>query len=73
MLVVPCSGGVIVTKGTPARGPEDLDGKTIAVQTGSTCMQNAQKLKGVKAIKKFPQDTDARAALVNGHADAWNW
>lgn len=66
-----CSGGVIVTKNAPVRGPEDLAGKTVAVQTGSTYMQNALKLKGLKEIKNFPQDTDARAALVNGRVDAW--
>jgi polar amino acid transport system substrate-binding protein len=65
-----CSGGVIVTKGQPLTTPDQLKGKTVAVQTGSTYMQNVMKLPGVD-VKNFPQDTDARAALMNGRVDAW--
>ena len=43
----------------------------IAVQTGTTYMENVKKVSAVKEIKNFPQDTDARAALVSGRVDAW--
>ncbi|HEY0845897.1 MAG TPA: ABC transporter substrate-binding protein [Noviherbaspirillum sp.] len=66
-----CSGGVIVTRDGGIRTPDMLAGKTVAVQTGSTYMQNVQKLPGLKEVKNFPQDTDARAALMNGRVDAW--
>jgi polar amino acid transport system substrate-binding protein len=66
-----CSGGVIVSKDASIATPEGLKGKTVAVQTGSTYMQNVQKLPGLKDVKNFPQDTDARSALVNGRVDAW--
>lgn len=66
-----CSGGVIVTRDGMVRTPIQLVGKTIAVQTGSTYMDNVQKLPGVKEVKNFPQDTDARSAMVNGRADVW--
>jgi polar amino acid transport system substrate-binding protein len=66
-----CSGGVIVTRGAPLTTPDQLVGKVVAVQTGSTYMQNAMKLPGVKEVKNFPRDTDARAALLNNRVDAW--
>jgi polar amino acid transport system substrate-binding protein len=66
-----CSGGVIVAKDPAIHAAKDLQGKTVAVQTGTTYLQNVEKLPGLKAVKNFPKDTDARAALVNGRADAW--
>jgi len=66
-----CSGGVIVTKDGSIRTPDQLAGKTVAVQTGSTYMENVRKLPGVKEVKNFPQDTDARTALIAGRVDAW--
>lgn len=66
-----CSGGVIVTKGAPITTPDQLAGKVVAVQTGSTYMQNVMKLPNVKDVKNFPQDTDARTALMNNRVDAW--
>jgi len=66
-----CSGGVIVSRDGSIRTPEMLAGKTVAVQTGSTYMENVRKLPNVKEVKNFPQDTDARAALMNGRVDAW--
>ena len=66
-----CSGGVIVSKGEAIATADKLAGKTVAVQTGSTYMENVKKLKGLKDVKNFPQDTDARSALVNGRVDAW--
>ena len=30
-----------------------------------------KKLPGLKDVKNFPKDPDARAALVNGRVDAW--
>jgi polar amino acid transport system substrate-binding protein len=66
-----CTGGVIVSKGGKVKTPADLAGKTVVVQTGTTYLQNVQKLKGLKGVKNFPKDTDARAAVVAGRADAW--
>jgi polar amino acid transport system substrate-binding protein len=34
-------------------------------------MEHVKKLSGVKEVKNFPQDTDARSALLNGRVDAW--
>jgi len=66
-----CSGGIIVAKDPAIRTVKDLEGKVVAVQTGTTYLQNVRKLTGVKDVKNFPRDTDARAVLVAGRVDAW--
>ena len=66
-----CSGGVIIAKDPAIRTVKDLAGKVVAVQTGTTYLEHVQKIPGVKDVKNFPRDTDARAALVNGRVEAW--
>ena len=66
-----CSGGVIIAKDGAVKTAADLTGKVVAVQTGTTYMENVKRVSAVKAVKNFPQDTDARAALVSGRVDAW--
>lgn len=66
-----CSGGVIVSLDPAIHRVPDLKGKVIAVQTGSAYLDNVKKLSGVKDVKNFPQDTDARGALINHRVDAW--
>jgi polar amino acid transport system substrate-binding protein len=65
-----CTGGVIISKDGRIRTAQDLTGKVVAVQTGTTYYDNAKKLP-VKEVKNFPQDASARAALETGHVDAW--
>jgi polar amino acid transport system substrate-binding protein len=66
-----CSGGVIIAKDTAIKSAKDLAGKLVSVQTGTTYLENVRKLSGVKEVKNFPQDTDARGALLTGRVDAW--
>lgn len=66
-----CSGGIIVAKDPAIKAVADLKGKVLSVQTGTTYLENVQKLPGLKEVKNFPKDTDARAALVAGRVDAW--
>ncbi len=66
-----CSGGVIVSKSDAIKTAADLSGKVVSVQTGTTYLENVKKVAGVKEVKNFPQDTDARAALTTGRVDAW--
>ncbi len=66
-----CSGGVIISKDPAIKSAKDLAGKVVSVQTGTTYLENVKKLAGVKEMKNFPQDTDARAALATGRVDAW--
>src|SRR6478736_6366135 len=65
-----CTGGVIISKEGRIRTAQDLTGKVVAVQTGTTYYDNAKKLP-VKEVKNFPQGASARAALETGHVDAW--
>jgi polar amino acid transport system substrate-binding protein len=66
-----CSGGVIVAKDPAIKAVADMAGKTVAVQTGTTYLENVKKLSGVGEVKNFPKDTDARAALMAGRVQVW--
>lgn len=66
-----CSGGLIVTKDAAIKSGADLKGRTIAVQTGTTYLEQVGKLGTAKAVRNFPSDADARMALVAGKADVW--
>ncbi len=66
-----CSGGAIVSLDPAIHRVADLNGKTVSVQTGTTYLDNVKKLSGVKEVKNFPQDTDARGALLTKRVDAW--
>ena len=66
-----CSGGMIVALDPKIRTAADLTGKIIAVQTGTSYLENVKKLTGVKDVKNFPQDTDAQRALISKRVDAW--
>ena len=65
-----CTGGVIVSKGA-VKTAADLAGKKVSVQTGTSYLENVQKVANVKEVKNFPQDNDARGALATGRVDAW--
>ena len=66
-----CSGGMIVARDASIQGGKDLAGKTVAVQTGTTYLENVKKLGTVKDVRNFPSDSDARSALATGRVDAW--
>lgn len=66
-----CSGASIVSKDPAIKTAKDLSGRVIAVQTGTTFLESAKRIPGVKEVKNFPQDTDARSALLGGRVDAW--
>lgn len=66
-----CSGGVVVAKDPAIKGAKELAGKVVAVQVGTTYLENVKKISGVKEVKTFPQDTQSRAALQTGKVDAW--
>ena len=50
---------------------KDLTGKVVAVQTGTSYLEQVKKVSGVKEVKNFPQDTDAQRALISKRVDAW--
>jgi len=66
-----CSGGVIVAKDPAIKTVKDMGGKTAAVQTGTTYLENVKKIPWVGEVKNFPKDTDARAALMAGRVQVW--
>lgn len=66
-----CTGGAIVSRVGGPRTAAELKGKSVAVQVGTTYLQNVSKVPGVGNVKTFPKDTDAQAALLAGRVDAW--
>jgi polar amino acid transport system substrate-binding protein len=66
-----CSGGVVVSLDPTIRTSQDLNGRIIAVQTGTTYGDNLKKQGLGKEVKNFPQDTDARSALLAKRVDVW--
>ncbi len=43
----------------------------VAVQTGTSYLENVQKVSAIKEMKNFPTDVDARSALNSKRVDAW--
>jgi polar amino acid transport system substrate-binding protein len=66
-----CSGGVIVATDPVIHTVPSLRDKVVAVQVGTTYLQHVQQLGLAKEVKTFPQDTDARSALITHRVDAW--
>ena len=60
---------IVVMNGSSITCKADLEGKTVAVQTGTTaetyCMENGY------TVSSFTANADAEAALVAGKVDAW--
>jgi polar amino acid transport system substrate-binding protein len=65
-----CTGGVIVSKEGKLKTAADLAGKVVAVQVGTSYMDNVKKVAGVKEVKTFPKDPEVMAALAAGRVDA---
>jgi polar amino acid transport system substrate-binding protein len=66
-----CTGGAVVSKVGGPKTVADLKGKSVAVQVGTTYLDNVQKVAGVGKVSTFPKDTDAQAALMAGRVDVW--
>lgn len=66
-----CSGGMVVAKQGGPRTAKDLAGKTVSVQTGTTYLESVKKIGGIKEVRNFPTDPDARAAMASGRVNAW--
>ena len=60
---------IVVPEGSSITCADDLEGKLIAVQSGTTaealCVENGY------SINAYKQNVDAELALVNGSVDAW--
>lgn len=66
-----CTGGAIVSRPGGPTTASALSGKTVAVQVGTTYLENVRKVSGVKEVKTYPKDTDAQQALLAGRVDGW--
>lgn len=66
-----CSGGMIIAMDPAIKSAKDLAGKVVAVQTGTSYLENVQKVSSIKEMKNFPTDVDARSALNSRRVDAW--
>ncbi|WP_336331478.1 ABC transporter substrate-binding protein [Pseudomonas putida] len=66
-----CTGAVIVATKPEIKHKDDLAGKTVSVQTGSTYFAAVQKVPGIKQIRNISSDNDARNAMLSGRSDAW--
>lgn len=66
-----CTGAVLVTLDPKIGHVSDIKGRTVSAQTGSTYFEAVQKIQGVKTVRNFSSDSDARNALVAKRADIW--
>lgn len=65
-----CSGMVAVGK-PEAVTEAGMKGKVAATLTGSVYVDRANQLGFFSSVTNFPQDTNARMAVVTGRADIW--
>lgn len=68
-----CTGNVIVAKPGGPDTKAALPGKKIGVQVGTTYMQSAEKIPGVKSsdIKSYATNPEVLQGLLSGRLDAW--
>jgi ABC-type amino acid transport substrate-binding protein len=67
------SGQVIVVRAADKdkiKTPDDLVGKVIGVQAGTTGQEAAKEIKNTKEVKAYPTAPEALQALANGDVDA---
>lgn len=55
---------------TTIKGPNDLKGKTVAVQIDTTGQEAAEKIDGIKEIRKFDGGAETMLAVEQGKVDA---
>jgi polar amino acid transport system substrate-binding protein len=66
-----CSGGVVVSLPGGPRHREDLAGKTVGVQVGTTYLAALTHVDKVGSVRTFQKDTDALQNLLAHRVDAW--
>ena len=60
---------IVVLNGSPIQSKADLEGKKIAVQTGTTA--DSYAMENGYTISSFAANNDAQSALLTGKVDAW--
>jgi polar amino acid transport system substrate-binding protein len=66
-----CTGGVIAAYKDGPLTVAALNGKTVGVQIGTSYLDNAKKIAGIKDVKTYKADPEAFAALRARKTDAW--
>ena len=66
-----CTGGILVSRKGGPKAVRDLAGKVVGVQIGTTYMEAAQKIPGVKQVRTYQKDPEALQDLLAGRLDAW--
>jgi len=66
-----CSGGVVVALPGGPRHRNDLAGKTVGVQVGTSYLAALSQVAGVGTVRTFQKDTDALQNLLAHRVDAW--
>jgi polar amino acid transport system substrate-binding protein len=61
---------VVPASDTAIKGPNDLSGKTVAVQIDTTGQEAAEKITGIKEIRKFDGGAEALLAVEQKKVDA---
>jgi ABC-type amino acid transport substrate-binding protein len=61
---------VLVKAGSDIKGIDDLEGKTIAAQQGTTGLELAKEKSGASEIRPYPEGPDAVNALKSGTVEA---
>ncbi len=66
-----CTGGQIAAHKDGALTAAALAGKTVGVQLGTSYLDNAKKIPGIKEVKTYKADPEVFSALKAGKIDAW--
>lgn len=66
-----CTGGVIAARKDGPKTIAELKDKTVGVQIGTSYLDNAKKIPGLKELKTYKADPEAFSALKAGKTDAW--
>lgn len=66
-----CTGGMVVALPGGPKTADDLAGKRVGVQVGSTYYEAASKLPEIKEVKTYQSDPEALQDLLARRIDAW--
>ena len=66
-----CTGGMIAAHKNGPLTIAALNGKVVGVQIGTSYLENAKKIAGLKELKTYKADPEAFSALRANKTDAW--
>ncbi|WP_117236764.1 ABC transporter substrate-binding protein [Thermus sediminis] len=66
-----CTGGILVSRKGGPKTLGDLRGRVVGVQIGTTYMEAAQRIPGIRQVRTYQRDPDALQDLLAGRIDTW--